>query len=154
TPCEPPTAAMVDDSTVDICSSEAVNGGDLTVVFDASNSYSNDSSNVVSYEWNWGDGTTSVVNTPITTHTFPDEPGIYTVSLKVRTDNTGTNPDGCLSSNTVVRYIRVLPPPNFDGTSEGPFTLDCGDSLTLTGIAGSQTVTQAPPIGSGSDVVL
>src|SRR5690606_22779164 len=47
TPCMPPTAALVDDSTVDICSSEAINPGDLTVDFDASASTSNDEYNVV-----------------------------------------------------------------------------------------------------------
>lgn len=154
TPCAPPTAALVDDSTIDICSSEAVNAGDLTVDFDASNSYSNDSYSIVSYEWNWGDGTTSVTSTPITSHTFPDDPGYYVVSLKVRTNNTETDEDGCLSSNIVVRFIRVLPPPNFDGTTEGPIDVSCGDTVDLTGIASSQIISQDPPLGSGSDVVL
>jgi|GEM_PF-1741554 len=154
TPCSPPTAALVDDSDVDICSSEATNPGDLTVDFDASASYSNDSYSVVFYEWNWGDGTTSVTGTPYVSHTFPDDPGFYIVSLKVRTNNYETDDQGCLSGNTVVRYIKVLPPPNFEGTTEGAFTLDCGDTFDLNGIASSQTITQAPPLGSGSDVVL
>lgn len=154
TPCTPPTAAMVDTTTVDICSSEANNPGDLTVDFDASNSYSNDSFTITRYEWNWGDGTTSVTPTPITSHTFPDDPGIYTVSLKVRTGNTGTDPLGCLSSNTAVKLVRVLPPPNFDGTTEGPIDLACGESVTLTGIASSQIITQEPPPNVGSEISL
>ena len=153
-PCTPPTAALVDDSTVDICSSEANNAGDLTVTFDASNSFSNDSFGITKYEWNWGDGTTSVTTTPVTTHTFPDDPGIYTVSLKVRTGNTGTDPLGCLSANTAVKLVRVLPPPNFEGTTEGPIEVACGDSITLTGIASSQIITQEPPPNVGSEISL
>lgn len=154
TPCTPPTAALVDDSNVDICSAEAENGGDLTVQFDASNSVSNDGSPIVKYIWNWGDGTTTTTTTPVTTHTFPNEPGYYTVTLKVRTNNTGTDPEGCLSSNVAVRYIRVLPPPNFTGTTTGPININCGDSVDLVGIGGSQTITQSPPLGSGTDVPL
>lgn len=153
-PCVAPTAALVDASTLDICSSEANNAGDLTVDFDASNSVSNDTFNIVRYEWNWGDGTTSITTTPTTTHTFPDDPGIYTVTLKVRTANTGTDPLGCLSSNTAVKIIRVLPPPNFEGTTEGPIDLNCGESVTLTGIASSQIITQEPPPNVGSEISL
>jgi len=154
TPCSPPTAALVDDSDVDICSSEATNPGDLTVDFNASASVSNDEYNIVFYEWNWGDGTTSVTGTPIASHTFPDEPGYYVVSLKVRTNNYETDDEGCISGNTAIRYVRVLPPPNFEGTTEGTFDLDCGDTFDLNGIASSQTITQDPPPGNGSDVPL
>jgi gliding motility-associated-like protein len=153
-PCTAPTAALVDSSTLDVCSSEAVNPGDLTVQFDASNSFSNDSYTISKYEWNWGDGTTSTTTTPVTTHTFPDDPGIYTVSLKVRTNNTGTDPLGCLSSNTAVRLIKVLPPPNFGGSTYGPLEIDCGESVTLTGIGGSQIITQEPPPNVGSEISL
>lgn len=153
-PCVAPTAVLADTATEEICASSAVAPGDLTVNFDASGSYSNDSYTISSYEWNWGDGTTSVTTTPVTTHTFPDDPGIYTVTLKVRTNNTGTDPLGCLSSNTAVKLVMVLPPPNFEGSTEGPITISCGDTVELTGIAGSQIITQEPPPNVGSEISL
>lgn len=153
-PCTAPTAALVDNSTLDICSSESVAPGDLTVQFDASNSVSNDSYSIVKYEWNWGDGTSTTTTTPIASHTFPDDPGIYTVILKVRTNNTGTDPLGCLSSNTAVRLIKVLPPPNFGGTTTGPLEISCGESVTLAGVGSSQIITQEPPPNVGSEISL
>lgn len=153
-PCTPPTAVLVDSSTIDLCSTESTTPGDLTVQFDASGSFSNDSYTISKYEWNWGDGTTSTTTTPVTTHTFPDDPGIYTVSLKVRTFNTGTDPLGCLSSNTAVKLIKLLPPPNFGGTTFGPLEISCGESVTLTGIGGSQIITQEPPPNVGTEISL
>src|SRR5690606_19743243 len=42
-PCVAPTAVLADTATEEICASSAVAPGDLTVNFDASGSYSNDS---------------------------------------------------------------------------------------------------------------
>lgn len=154
TPCAPPTAVLNDTSDIDICSSESSNNDDLTVQFDASNSFSNDSYSIIEYIWNWGDGTTTTTTTPITSHTFPDDPGYYNVNLRVRTNNFETNEEGCISGNVAVRYVRILPPPSFGGTTFGPVEISCGESVTLNGVAGSQIITQLPPIGNGSDVAL
>jgi len=68
-----------------------------TVTFDASAS----SGDITTYEWNFGDGTPSTVETdPITTHVYMED-GNYTVTLKV-TDRQGF-------SDTTSKMITVLP---------------------------------------------
>lgn len=49
--------------------------------FDASAS-TDSTSKIVSYVWNFGDGTTQTTGTPTTTHNYKD-PGVYTTSLSV-----------------------------------------------------------------------
>uniref|UniRef100_UPI0040486D1E proprotein convertase P-domain-containing protein n=1 Tax=Flavobacterium sp. TaxID=239 RepID=UPI0040486D1E len=144
TPCVPPTAALVDTSTVDICPSTSLTPGSTTVAFNASNS-TTPSGSLVRYEWDWGDGTNSVTATPNTTHTFPTTGGLYLVRLRVRNNIFTTDPLGCLSSNSVTRVIRVMPEPNFTGTSPTTLTINCGDNATLNGSALSQTIVQNTP---------
>lgn len=153
-PCNPPTAAMVDMSAVDLCPTEAVNGSDLTVEFDGSASTAPAGFGILKYIWNFGDGTIVETDNPVISHTFSDGPGYYGVTLRVRSTDTGTDPDGCMSANFVERRVRVLPPPDFSEMTESPVVIDCGDSVTLSGVAASQTIAQKPPKGSGSDVVL
>ncbi|BCY29464.1 hypothetical protein KK2020170_23320 [Flavobacterium okayamense] len=149
TPCTPPVAQMADNSTVNICSPNAVNPGSLTVAFDASPSYSPVGNPITSYIWDWNDGTTTTTASPTTTHTFPGI-GVYNVSLKVQ-DN---NPLGCANTNSETRVVRVLPDADFTGTTTGPININCGDNVNLTGIATSQTITQQAPSVSGSPVSL
>ncbi len=63
--------------------------------------------NVSSYEWDFGDGTTSNDPNPQKTYTTL---GFFTVSLRVTTDN------GCVVNSTRQRFIRILGgvTPNFD----------------------------------------
>ncbi len=142
TPCSPPTAALVSTSTVDICPSTSLSPGSSTVAFNASSSTSPTGS-VVRYEWDWGDGTTSITAVPNTNHTFPTTGGLYVVRLRVRNNNFSTDPLGCLSTNSVTRTIRVMPEPSFVGTSSSGVPVTCGSSVTLNGLALSQTIIQA-----------
>jgi len=72
----------------------------LVATFNASKSYDPDG-NIVSYSWNFGDGTPVVNETdPITTHIF-QLPGDRTVTLTV-TDNSGL-------TNSTSQLIKVLP---------------------------------------------
>ncbi|MDX2245624.1 MAG: PKD domain-containing protein [Bacteroidia bacterium] len=57
---------------------------------------------VVSWLWNFGDGTTS--NLPNPSHSYLT-PGSYTVSL------TTTNIEGCVGTDTLVNFIQVNTPP-------------------------------------------
>ncbi|TWH91773.1 PKD domain-containing protein, partial [Flavobacterium cheniae] len=143
TPCSPPTAALTVTTPLNICPSTALNPGSTNVSFNASAS-TTPSGSLVRYEWDWGDGTTSVTNTATTSHTFPTTGGIYLVRLKVRNNITTTDPLGCQSINAATRLIRVSPAPSFTGTST-TVNLNCGESTTLNGIAVSQTVNQSPP---------
>ena len=71
----------------------------LTVSFsDSSASYDS----VISWLWNFGDGTKSIEQNP--THTYTE--GIYTVSLTVEES------DGDINTRTKTNLVTVLPPPN------------------------------------------
>ncbi|MGB1308589.1 MAG: PKD domain-containing protein, partial [Oceanihabitans sp.] len=153
TPCTVPTAAMVDTSTVDICSPDALNPGSLTVAFDASNSTAAAGQVITAYEWNFGDGTTATTATPTTTHTYPADDEIYIAFVAVRDDNTVQDPLGCKSTNSVTRIIRVLPDPDFSGSST-TVNVACGASANLTGSISSQIETQAVPIFNSPTVSL
>ncbi|MFI5195469.1 MAG: PKD domain-containing protein [Chitinophagales bacterium] len=108
----------------------------------------------VTYQWNFGDGTSSTAASP--THTFPG-PGYYNITLSV------TNSQGCVSSLTKVAYIHVFTPsvPGFTAsptyvckspgtvvftnTSSGTGPYSCtwsfGDGTTGTGTSPSHTYT-------------
>lgn len=72
-------------------------------VCDASDSYDADGY-IVSYEWDFGDGTTETVATATTTHIWALE-GVYTVTLKV-TDN-----DGLYGYTSQSVEVKPKPPP-------------------------------------------
>jgi len=76
-------------------------GHGATVILDASASYDPDGE-IVSYHWNFGDGSTDVTgkDTPVVEHTYPGD-GEYTVTLWVE-DNYG-DVSGLASQVVVVR---------------------------------------------------
>ena len=61
-----------------------------SVTFNASASYDPDGGDIISYEWDFGDETTSTETDPIITHKF-FVAGTYTVSLNVTDDEGSTN---------------------------------------------------------------
>ncbi|MDP5172833.1 MAG: PKD domain-containing protein, partial [Bacteroidia bacterium] len=61
----------------------------------------NSGGNIISWNWNLGNGQTSTAINPIGIYT---NPGLYTVSLTV------TNANGCQSTETLPNYIRLLEP--------------------------------------------
>jgi len=63
--------------------------------------FTNSSTGIVNSKWFFGDGTTSVLNSPW--HTYPG-PGTYTVSLVV------TDAHGCTDTATYINYISVAKP--------------------------------------------
>jgi len=71
----------------------------LTTTFNASKSYDRDGY-IVSYRWNFGDGTIMTENDPIATHAYKNA-GDFTVTLTV-TDNDGLY-------NSTSKLIKVLP---------------------------------------------
>ncbi len=156
TPCTAPIAALTDDSEVDLCSTDALNPGDLTLNFDASASTSPGAgTTLTTYDWSWGDGTSETTTTPTVSHTFPGTGGIYMVNLSVRNDNTDTDPLGCQSTNAVTKQINIFTAPSYastggietgsGNTAATTITIDCGDTVDLNGLVTSQTTTQPIP---------
>jgi gliding motility-associated-like protein len=150
TPCSNPTAQLTNTSTVNICPSTADNPGNLTVSFDASSSTTGTytaptSHSLVSYFWEWGDGTSEVTTSSTNTHSYSGE-GIYIMKLRVRDDNYDILSGGCESSNSMTKVIRVLPAPSFTGSTTSPVTADCGGNVTLTSVARSQTRAETKPV--------
>jgi parallel beta-helix repeat protein len=107
-------------------SDKTVNVG-ATVTFDASGS--SDNVGVVSYEWNFGDGTTGTGKT--TTHTYANAE-TYTVILTVKdaADNSATN-----SITVTVRSAEAPPPP----TEAFPMWI-IGVAIAAIGIAVAATL--------------
>lgn len=69
-----------------------------TITFNASNSYDVDDE-IISYTWNFGDGTTSTQTDPITVHSYTTTSGAVGVTLTV-TDNDGL-------TTAVTNYINI-----------------------------------------------
>ena len=87
-----------------------INAGQTVVTFIASGSTDADGQ-IVSYTWNFGDGTPEETRTtPTITHLFPDTPAtcleiVYTVLLTVTDDK------GAKSSASQTARVTELPPP-------------------------------------------
>ncbi len=81
------------------------------VVFDGSNTVLSDQSNIDSFLWEFGDGTTDAVNWPQVSHVFA-EPGIYSVQLNV-SDNLG-----CSNNYADVFLVKVSTYPDFTVLTE------------------------------------
>jgi subtilisin-like proprotein convertase family protein len=145
TPCTTPVAALTDTSIVNICPSTSLNPGSLTVNVNASPSTSGPGTSISAYVWEWGDGTTTTTATPLASHTYPNAPGVYVIKLRVRDNNFDINPTGCISTNSVTKIVRVLPAPLFTGTSASPITVNCNESVNLSGVIRSQTETESTP---------
>lgn len=100
-----------------------------SITFDSSSSSDPDSGDVLTYQWDFGDGSPPVVTTNTTTsHTYPDGPVTYIVTLMV------TDSDGLIDTETVqVDVSNVAPVAN-----AGPDrTVNEGDPVTFDGSGSS-----------------
>jgi hypothetical protein len=103
-PNVPPTASFVYSPV------SPINSGQTVVTFIASGSTDTDGQ-VVSYTWNFGDGSPEETRTTSTiTHLFPDTPAtcleiVYTVLLTVTDDK------GAKASTSQTARVTELPPP-------------------------------------------
>lgn len=126
----------------------------LTCSFNASGSQDPDGT-IVSYQWNWGDGTSKTDTTPTDSHTYATtNPNGYQVTLTV-TDN-----DGATNSITHTVNPSATPPPAIsysggsavDGTGTSlttqlPASVQAGDQLLMFVSYASPTATVTPPSG-------
>ena len=153
-PCSLPLASFNVDgenlTELELCAGDIA---DLSVDFDASSSTSTDSNEINQYIWNWGDGTSTTTSSSTITHSFPNEAGFYNVNLNVKTFN-DTGVEGCTSTNEASLLVKVVPPPTFEGSSPDSIEISCGDGISLTGVASSQTIVEELPPGSGSSAAL
>lgn len=99
---------------------------DVEVAFDGSASSDADGS-IVSYDWDFGDGTTGTGET--TGHTYASQ-GTYNVSLTV-TDDSGASD----SASTTVSIDSANQAPT--ANAGGPYTANAGDSLVFDGTGSS-----------------
>ena len=127
--CEAPQYGQVEDYTIII--NELI--ANLTSDFSASDStlcptnlvsFSNLSTGANAYLWDFGDGTTSILQNP--THTY-STPGTYDVSL---TANSGTN----TITETKTGFITINPSPNINAGIDQ--TICSADSVTLNATSG------------------
>ncbi|MFM1920883.1 MAG: hypothetical protein RLZZ303_2517 [Candidatus Hydrogenedentota bacterium] len=86
-----------------------------TVIFNNTSSISDDAGGLLGYEWDFGDGAKTTMDSP--THVY-GAPGVYTVSLTVRTEN---------GVETITRESYIIvgdpkPSPDFSATPREIFT--------------------------------
>lgn len=100
------------------------------------------SGNIVKWEWDFGDGTTSNVQHP--QHTYNAE-GYYTVSLRVISST------GCDAARSVGRYIRVVAGVQADFSAAAPATCSAPFNIPFTNLSsGPGDITYQWDFGNGS----
>lgn len=145
-PCNKPTAVITTPSLQAAPAGYGVMGcAGETITFSAQSSVVPAGNTLVTYTWNFGDGSATEVTTqPTTTHTYT-ESGQYLVHLSVTTNT------GCNSTNATNYQVMVSPRPNFVGLPDidlGPH-LTCSNPSLLTFDAGQathQSWTAVPPL--------
>ncbi len=118
--------------------------GTLTIQFDASASSAHNSE-IVSYSWEFGDGTTETTSTSKVGHTFPDSDRSYQVKLSVADDKGAI---GCITKSVAVNHV----PPEI--RSLEAVNLDYGCTLIFTCNRIQVTVDAFSPVGSPLDIVI
>ncbi len=144
--CSGVTSGISNTQTINICPSTSVVPGPTTVSVSGNSSIVPSGQTITGYEWTWGDGTTTA--TANASHTFPNAPGIYVVTLDIITNL------GCRSLNSSSKIINVLPDPLFSDVTNSPIAINCGQSVNLIGTITSQTSTETPPPPLVSTVAL
>ncbi|MFZ1333086.1 MAG: PKD domain-containing protein [Flavobacteriales bacterium] len=138
-PCLPPTAvaSISEAAPARICPGE-------TISFDGSASTSAGGFNIVSYTWDFADGTTATGTT--VDHAFA-ETGDYLVQLTIEDDN------GCSNLNLVDLQVLVGTEPTFQGSTAGPTVCE-GGTVQLNGVVNTVTWTGIPEVDLGGGVPL
>ncbi len=94
--------------------------------------------NFVRWEWDFGDGNTSIAQNPSNLYT---NPGVYTVKLKAISST------GCVDSAVLIDYITVLGP---DGTLTFSPLTGCPGTVVSFSVVDSNTVSSVCDLGDGA----
>ena len=131
---DPSTPPPVDNQVpVAIASSNWTAGGvaSLVVGFNGASSYDNDGT-IVSYSWDFGDGSAAMIGSAVE-HTF--NAGSYAISLTVTDDK------GAMDTNTVTITVDATPPPVDNTIPAAPTNLTA--TLVKTGKGKDKVITDA-----------
>ncbi|MBK7762180.1 MAG: M36 family metallopeptidase [Bacteroidetes bacterium] len=134
-PTQIPIAAFISDSTSIMCGGKVI--------------FTDQSTQAFNWLWNFGDGTTSILQNP--THIFTS-PGTYTVKLKV------TNP---LGSDSIIHIINVTPAFTISANAS-PLSVCGAQPVTLNATASGSnnksyevsSIPYAPLTGTATSVAL
>ena len=135
-PCERPFAIVETglDNPALICPGE-------TVTFNAATSTVANGFEIISWEWDFGDGTTESSTGPVVTHTYTT-PGAYRLELEL-TDN-----NECSNNNQADILLFVSTDPDFTGTSTD-IEVCVGQEVDLTGVVTGVTWDAQPDANLG-----
>ncbi len=136
-PCDRPFAIVETEETVPHL---ACVGEEIT--FDGLGSTSADGFDIVSWEWDFDDGT--IMNDEaVVSHVF-ESPGAYNVQLFIADNNiTDDDPDGCSNNNLADHLVLVSTEPDWSGTSLEA-TVCSGQLFPLDGIVQGTTYDSEP----------
>ncbi len=104
-----------------------------------------DGQEIVSWEWNLGDGTSDNAGDVIT-HIY-NQPGLYVVNLDI------TDSNDCSNQNIVDYQVLVSTEPVFDGTSTG-FSMCVGDTANIVGMVEGLQYTAEPSVDFGDGLYI
>lgn len=136
-PCERPFAVVESGEPVPhlACVGEEI-------AFDGLGSTSADGFDIVSWEWDFDDGTISN-DVGVASHTY-ESPGAYKVQLFIADNNiTDDDPDGCSNNNLVDHLVLVSTEPDWSGTSLDA-TVCSGQLFPLDGAVQGTTYDSEP----------
>jgi PKD repeat protein len=118
----PPTARVTADPTS--------GPTPLTVEFDGSGSSDPDTADTITYQWDFGDDSSTQTTTPTTSHEYSTN-GTYTASLRVE-DNHG---DLSVADTVRIHAGNIAPTPQIESPSADDPPFRVGQQITLSGSA-------------------
>jgi subtilisin-like proprotein convertase family protein len=136
-PCERPIAIVDSGEPVPhlVCVGEEI-------TFDGQGSTSADGFDIVSWEWDFDDGTITN-DVGVASHAY-DAPGAYKVQLFIADNNiTDDDPEGCSNNNLIDHLVLVSTEPDWTGTSIDA-TVCSGQLFPLDGVVQGTTYDSEP----------
>lgn len=146
-PCERPIAYCTTGEDVPnlVCPGEEI-------TFNATGSTVADGFEIVTWEWDFDDGSTDNSG-GVVTHAF-ENPGAYKVQLSIADNNFDEdNPDGCANNNLIDHLILVSTEPDWSGSSVDA-TICSGQIFPLNGVVNGVTYDATPDANFGGGLFI